>query len=69
MPVFLKNGDINPAFLAAEREEIRKASQNNCAKLEKKRKKLVSSDSYTLASYLRKEIGEVGFQKSRDAGL
>merc|ERR1719428_811578 len=66
VPIFLKNGNVNPAYLAAERKEMDEARQRNLRVLNAKRKKLLATDSYTLASYLQKEIGEVGFQKSRD---
>uniref|UniRef100_A0A6T9Q2C8 PS II complex 12 kDa extrinsic protein n=1 Tax=Haptolina ericina TaxID=156174 RepID=A0A6T9Q2C8_9EUKA len=60
MPIFLPNGNVNPAYLAAERKEATTQSQNNRKTAEIKRKGLISSKSFELADYIRKKIGEVG---------
>merc|ERR1719191_2387133 len=49
VPIFLPSGNVNPAYLAAERKAT-----------EAKRKDLISSKQFELADYIRKKIGEVG---------
>jgi len=63
MPIFLPNGNVNPAYLAAERKEMQATSKKNFAEAEKKRKGLIASKSFELADYVRKKIGEVGSGK------
>jgi len=63
VPIFLPNGNVNPAYLAAERAEARGASKKNTATAEAKRKALVSGKQFELADYVRKKIGEVGSGK------
>lgn len=60
VPVFLANGNVNPAYLKAEREEMSKIKAQNRAASEKKRKGLIAGKSFELADYIRKKIGEVG---------
>merc|ERR1711918_265710 len=52
VPIFLPNGNVNPAYLAAERKEA-------AAKV----KKLISKKEFELADYVRKKIGNVGSGK------
>ena len=63
MPIFLKNGNINPAYLAAERRDISQKSKLNMKATEKKRKKLVAEGKFELADYVKKAIGNVGSGK------
>jgi len=60
VPIFLPNGNINPAYLAAERKDMAAQSKANRKTSEAKRKGLISSKSFELADYIRKKIGEVG---------
>jgi len=60
MPIFLPNGNINPAYLAAERKDAQAASKRNTGAAEGKRKKLIASKDFELADYVRKRIGNVG---------
>merc|ERR1712157_41097 len=60
VPIFLPNGNINPAYLAAERKDMAAQSKNNRKTSEVKRKGLISSKRFELADYIRKKIGEVG---------
>lgn len=60
MPIFLKNGNINPAYLAAERKDMQAQSKVNSKQAEIKRKGLISSGAFELADYVRKKIGPVG---------
>jgi len=60
VPIFLPNGNVNPAYLAAERKDIAAQSKLNRKASETKRKGLISSKRFELADYIRKKIGEVG---------
>ena len=60
VPIFLPNGNINPAYLAAERKDMAAQSRNNRKTSEVKRKGLIASKRFELADYIRKKIGEVG---------
>jgi len=63
VPIFLPNGNVNPAYLAAERKEMAAQSKLNRVATEKKRKKLVANKQFELADYIRKAIGSVGSGK------
>merc|ERR1719453_1375222 len=63
VPIFLPNGNVNPAYLAAERKEARAASMKNTKSAEAKRKSLISKKNFELADYVRKKIGDVGSGK------
>jgi len=63
VPIFLPNGNINPAYLAKEREEARAMSKKNTQTAEAKRKKLIAAKEFELADYVRKKIGNVGSGK------
>ena len=63
MPIFLPSGNVNPAYLAAERRDMQAKSKLNMKATEAKRKKLISKGSFELAGYIRKAIGEVGSGK------
>merc|ERR1719316_2500870 len=59
MPIFLPNGNVNPAYLAAERKEMQAQSKRNIIATEAKRKKLVANKQFELADYIKKAIGTV----------
>ena len=63
MPIFLANGNVNPAYLAAERKDMASQSKRNIQATEAKRKKLVANKQFELADYIKKAIGEVGSGK------
>merc|ERR1719453_2796542 len=63
VPIFLPNGNVNPAYLAAERKDMAAKSKLNIKATEAKRKKLVANKQFELADYIRKAIGEVGSGK------
>jgi len=63
VPIFLPNGNVNPAYLAAERKDIAAQSKLNTVATEKKRKKLVETGRFELADYIKKAIGAVGSGK------
>jgi len=63
VPIFLPNGNVNPAYLAAERKDMAAQSKKNMAQAEVKRKNLINGGSFELADYIKKKIGEVGSGK------
>merc|ERR1719198_2110604 len=63
VPIFLPNGNVNPAYLAAERKEMGEQSKRNRTATENKRKKLVANKQFELADYIKKAIGSVGSGK------
>jgi len=63
VPIFLPNGNVNPAYLAAERKEAQAQSKRNSQQAEIKRKNLIKSGKFELADYIKKAIGEVGSGK------
>merc|ERR1711924_162497 len=63
MPIFLPNGNINPAYLAAERKEMLATKQKNVKATGAKVKKLIAKKDLELADYVRKKIGNVGLGK------
>jgi len=63
VPIFLPNGNVNPAYLAAERKDIQAASKRNSQASEAKRKNLIKNKSFELADYIRKAVGPVGSGK------
>merc|ERR1711990_860013 len=63
VPIFLPNGNVNPAYLAAERKEMQAQSKLNIKATEAKRKKLVANKQFELADYIKKAIGSVGSGK------
>ena len=63
VPIYLPNGNINPAYLAAERKDMADQAKKNIAATEAKRKKLISNKQFELADFIRKKIGEVGSGK------
>lgn len=63
MPIFLKNGNINPAYLAAERAEIRSQSKKNVQAEAAKTKRMKANKTFELDDFIRKEVGNVGSGK------
>jgi len=63
MPVFLPNGNVNPAYLAAERKDLANKKKLNIKATEAKRKKLIANKQFELADYIKKAIGNVGSGK------
>merc|ERR1719326_903445 len=60
VPIFLPNGNVNPAYLAAECKDLQAKSKLNTKSAEAKRKALISGKKFELADYVRKAIGPVG---------
>merc|ERR1719487_2185894 len=48
VPIFLPSGAVNPAYLAAERKEMREQSRRNSVKTEQKRKNLIKAGKFEL---------------------
>merc|ERR1711998_491578 len=46
MPVFLPNGNVNPAYLAAERADMKAVKQKNIKATETKRKALIAGKKF-----------------------
>lgn len=63
MPIFLPNGNVNPAYLAAERKEMAAVKAKNMKATEAKRKGLIGKGAFELADYIKKAVGEVGSGK------
>jgi hypothetical protein len=66
--IFDKNGNVNPAYLAAERKEIASAKKRNIVSQASKRKKMMANGEFLLADYISKKIGEVGYQANYNSG-
>ena len=64
VPIYLANGNINPAYLAAERKENEMAKKNNRKTLTARRKQMESKGTFLLDSYIEKKIGNVGSGKA-----
>merc|ERR1719473_2622342 len=54
VPIFLPNGNVNPAYLAAERKDMQAQSKRNTQASEIKRKNLIKNGTFELADYIRK---------------
>ena len=63
VPIFLPNGNVNPAYLAAERKEMAAVKAKNMKAVEAKRKGLIGKGAFELADYIKKAVGEVGSGK------
>jgi len=63
MPIFLPNGNVNPAYLAAERKDMAAKKRKNVAATGAKVKRLISKKDFELADYVRKKVGAVGSGK------
>jgi len=64
MPIYLPSGNINPAYLEAERKEMGKKKKANVKAAEGKRKKLIAKKEFELADFIRKKVGDVSSMKS-----
>merc|ERR1711968_8825 len=51
MPIFLPNGNVNPAYLAAERKDMAAQKKKNISAAEAKRKNLIANNQFELADY------------------
>merc|ERR1711972_225047 len=64
VPIFDDNGNINPAYLAAERKELAAKKKQNIAAAEKKWKGLIAKKDFTIMDYIRKKIGSATEKKN-----
>merc|ERR1711968_136980 len=51
VPIFLPNGNVNPAYLAAERKDMAAQKKKNISAAEAKRKNLIANNQFELADY------------------
>eukprot|EP00304_Pavlova_gyrans_P002254 CAMPEP_0206039970 /NCGR_PEP_ID=MMETSP1466-20131121/5095_1 /ASSEMBLY_ACC=CAM_ASM_001126 /TAXON_ID=44452 /ORGANISM="Pavlova gyrans, Strain CCMP608" /LENGTH=83 /DNA_ID=CAMNT_0053414629 /DNA_START=157 /DNA_END=408 /DNA_ORIENTATION=+ len=59
VPVFLPNGNVNPAYLAAERKVQNENKKKNFAKFEKIKAKQIKKKVYDISDYIKKNIGNI----------
>merc|ERR1711907_860839 len=59
MPIFLPNGNINPAYLAAERKAMASQSKKNVAAQAGKTKKMKAAKTFELGDFIAKTVGKV----------
>jgi hypothetical protein len=57
MPIFLPSGNINPAYLAAERQAMQSQSKKNIQALSGKTKKMKAAKTFLLGDYIAKSFG------------
>jgi len=69
MPVFLANGNINPAFLAAERKDLAQQRKKNIKAEAGKVKKMMAAKTWLLEDFIRYDIGEVDKETPRSKGI
>merc|ERR1712176_57898 len=63
VPIYLPNGNINPAYLAAERKELAATSKKNVAAERAKTKKMKAAGTFEPGSIIAKKVGNVGSNK------
>jgi len=63
VPIYLPNGNINPAYLAAERKEMATRSKANVSAERAKTKKMRAAGTFELAQIIAKKVGNVGSDK------
>mmetsp|Transcript_47438 Transcript_47438/g.110684 ORF Transcript_47438/g.110684 Transcript_47438/m.110684 type:complete len:119 (+) Transcript_47438:30-386(+) len=59
VPVFLPSGNVNPAYLAAERKAKETFKKSNFAKFEKIKAKQIAKKTYDIADFIKIRIGMV----------
>merc|ERR1712228_952514 len=59
----LPNGNVNPAYLAAERKAIAAQSRKNVQAEAAKTKKMKAKKTFALDDFIRKKVGNVGSGK------
>merc|ERR1719183_1157397 len=64
VPIYLPNGNINPAYLAAERKELAAKSKKNVSAERAKTKKMKAAGTFELCSLIAKKVGNVGSNKA-----
>merc|ERR1711972_1062210 len=64
VPIFNDDGNINPAYLAAERKELAAKKKQNIAAAETKRKGLIAKKDFTIMDYIRKKVGSATEKKN-----
>jgi len=64
MPIFLPSGNINPAYLAAERKAMASQSKKNVVAQAGKTKKMKAAKTFELGDFIKKTVGRVTDGKS-----
>merc|ERR1719446_1045767 len=64
MPIFLPSGNINPAYLAAERKAMAAQSKKNVVAQAGKTKKMKAAKTFELGDFIKKTVGRVTDGKS-----
>jgi len=64
VPIYLPNGNINPAYLAAERKEMGARSRKNVEAERAKTKKMLAAGTFELKQLIAKKVGNVGSDKA-----
>lgn len=57
--VFLPSGNVNPAYLAAERKEKAEAKKKNFAKFQAIKAKQMAKKTYDIADVIKQRIGNI----------
>ena len=63
VPIFLPSGNVNPAYLAAERKAIAEQSKLNVKAEAAKTRKLKAKGVFELGDIIKKQVGNVGSGK------
>merc|ERR1712087_324356 len=69
MPTFLPNGNVNPAFLAAERKAMLAQKRTDVKVEAAKVKKLQAKKMYLLEDFIKYDIGAVDKKTPREKGI
>jgi hypothetical protein len=59
VPVFLPSGNVNPAYLKAEKKAQEDFKKKNFAKFEKIKAKQINKKTYDISDYIKKNIGNI----------
>merc|ERR1719372_13616 len=59
VPIFLPSGNVNPAYLAAERKDMAAQSKKNVVAQAGKTKKMKAAKTFELGDFIKKTVGRV----------
>ena len=59
VPIFLPSGNVNPAYLAAEKKAKESAKASNFNKFEKIKAKQIAKGTYDIADFIKDRIGNI----------
>lgn len=63
VPIFLPSGNVNPAYLKAERDDMNAKKAKNVKNLRSQREKMQKAGTYYQSDYIKKKVGNVGSGK------